>query len=616
MSDLNLKFVAKFVDQLTGPSRRALGNFYDGVSDSRKRLDRSLQTAANLSLVGAESQRMGKAIGRSLMEPISVAADFEEAMDAVKAITGANTSELNSLVSTARELGETTSFAASEAAAGMRFLGMAGFETNEIVASMPGVLDLAKAGATDLGRAADISSDILTGFGLQAQDMSRVGDVLAKTFTSSNTTLEMLGDTMKYVGPLAKANGIEIETMAAMTGLLGNAGIKGSQAGTTLRAMLTRLTAPSEAAADTLAGLGVEIENMDGNMRPLLDIIGDLETGMEDMGSVEKMSILKEVFGEEPASGIAELMSQGKDGIASYVQELQSAGGTASRIATEMGSNAKGGVKEWRSALESLSITVGSELLPALTPLIKEVTQVVRQMTAWASANPETVRTIATLTAGVAALLTAVGPIASILSGLVSTLGLVKFATATLTSLGMLPLKMAFASLVPVIKVVTGLMLANPIGLAVTAIAAGAALIMTDWGAVGDFFVKLWDNIKETFGKAIDFVISAVTQPFETLKNTLGGAWDMLFGNNGSIQSTIKTVQQSEIKTAVTAVTQPIAQVATKQPQLVSTASGDKVLNLTVNVQRAAGDMNERKLSKMIAVEVDKAVSDFFSRGE
>ncbi|NVK42100.1 MAG: phage tail tape measure protein [Oceanospirillaceae bacterium] len=613
MSDLNLKFIAKFVDQLTGPSRRAMGRFYDDVGNNRKKLDRSLQTAGNLSLVGAESMRMGKTIGRALLEPINVAADFEEAMDTVKAITGANTQEINELTKTARMLGESTSFSASQAADGMKYLGMAGFETSEIIKSMPGVLNLAKAGAVDLGRASDISSDILSGFGLEAAQMGRVGDVLAKTFTSSNSTLEMLGETMKYVGPLAKTAGIDIETMAAMTGLLGNAGIKGSQAGTTLRAMLSRLTAPSKEAANTLAMLGVEIENSEGNMRPLLDIIGDLETGMDGMGNVEQLATLKEIFGEEPASGIAELMSLGKEAIMAYEQELRKAGGTSQRISDEMGDNAKGGVKEWRSAMESLGITIGDGLLPQLTPLIKEATAITRRMVTWAAANPETVKTILTLTAGLAGLLLAIGPIASVLSGLVSTLALVKFATSMLTTIGLFPLKLAFSALIPIIKLVAGLMLANPIGLAVTAIAATAALLMTDWGEVGTFFEELWADIKKAFDSVLSWIKTAITDPIKTIKEVLGGAWDAIFGG-GEVSATVKQVKDISETAQVESIQSP-AQESRSTTQAALVGGGNVEFNIPITVT-TSGNINEKKLAQQIAERVRIEVEGIMNRRE
>lgn len=596
MSDLNLKFIAKFVDNLTGPSRRAMGQFKSDMNNARNGLDRSLATSANLSLVGESATRSGKQIMRALSGPIEVAADYQEAMSAVKAITGSTGEEFNQLNDTARTLGETTTFSASEAAAGMKYLGMAGFEANQIIESMPGVLDLAKAGAVDLGRAADISSDILTGFGLEAADMARVGDVLANTFTSSNTTLEMLGDTMKYVGPLAKKAGWDIESMAAFTGILGNAGIKGSQAGTTLRAMLTRLSAPSKEAASALSMLGVEIENMDGGMRGPAEILKDFETAFSDMGDLEQMSILKTIFGEEPAAGMAEIFSQGEKGFTEFVNRNYEATGTVSKISDTMSDNAKGGMKEWQSAIESLNITIGTELLPAFTDIIRSGTQVVREMSAWAAANPETVKTIAMVTAAVGGLLLIVGPIASMLSGLVATFGMVKFAAVMLKTVALFPLKMAFAAIIPVLKIIAGLLLANPIGLAVTAIAGGAALIMTDWGKVKEFFTDLWGTIKGIFSGVSDWISNAIENPIQTIKNTLGSAWDFIFGGDAEVNTTVNKVKDITSKAEVVSVSSPAL-------------SGSKEINVSIPITvKASPGMDEKKLSILISEQVEDAV--------
>ncbi len=158
----------------------------------------------------------------------------------------------------------------------MQFLAMAGFKTNEIVKTMPGMLQLASAGVIDLGRAADISSNILTGFGLAAGDMARVGDVLTNAFTTSNTSLEMLGQTMKYVAPIAKGTGASIETVAAMAGKLGDAGIQADQAGTALRSMFIRLAKQPTMTAEALKQLGVAVKDANGDMRQMPDVLKDI----------------------------------------------------------------------------------------------------------------------------------------------------------------------------------------------------------------------------------------------------------------------------------------------------------------------------------------------------
>ena len=188
---------------------------------------------------------------------IKMGSDFEAGMSRVQALSGATGAEFEALRKTALELGRTTVFSASQAAEGMQYLAMAGFKTNEIIAAMPGVLNAAAAGQVDLATAADITSNVLSGFGLKAEEAARVADVLTKAFTSSNTTMESLGETMKYAAPVAAAAGFALEEVAAAAGMLGDAGIQGSQAGTTLRAIMLRLINPPKQAAEALDALGI-----------------------------------------------------------------------------------------------------------------------------------------------------------------------------------------------------------------------------------------------------------------------------------------------------------------------------------------------------------------------
>ena len=250
------------------------------------------------------------ALGLAMAAPIKKAAEFEQAMANVGAVSRASEEDLGKLTKQARELGAATNWSASQAASGMKFLAMAGFSTEQTLAAMPGMLNLASAGAIELGDAADIASNILTGFGLEAAEMGRVGDVLTATFTRSNVDLRMLGETMKYVAPIAASTGSSIETMAAMVGKLGDAGIQGSNAGTALRAMLTRLSAPTSKAAGLLQTLGVETQDAEGNLRPIVAVLKELDAAMVNMGSADKAAAVAQIFGVEAASAATVLMAQ------------------------------------------------------------------------------------------------------------------------------------------------------------------------------------------------------------------------------------------------------------------------------------------------------------------
>lgn len=351
-------------------------------------------------------------MGMAAAAPAALSIGFEDAMARVGALSNAKGEELARLTAQARQLGRDTVYTTSQAAEGMSYLAMAGFNTEQTLAAMPGMLQLAAAGNTDLGRTADIASNILSGFKMKAQEMGVASDVLAKTFTSSNTTLETLGETMKYVGPVASSVGLSVQDTAAAAGLLGNVGIQGSQAGTAMRAALLRLAAPpkmaKEALADltgtagpeldelyeqmedvagaqqTLSELGMNTKDAQGNLRPLVDILEELNAKTRDMGTGERAEVFKKVFGTEASAAMIALADaagktvddMGKrivDGLGrpttamrKYMGEINAAGGTAARISAQMNDTTGGELRRLKSAWEDVGISVGNLFLPAI----------------------------------------------------------------------------------------------------------------------------------------------------------------------------------------------------------------------------------------------------------
>ncbi len=297
--------------------------------------------------------------------PLKVAIDFEQSMARLGAITQGSTKEIELLTLKARSLGETTQFSASQASEGMLFLGMAGFSTNQILAATPGVLNLAQAAGSDLGQTANIASNILSGFNLEAREMGRLGDVLSSTFTSSNTTLEQLGDAMKFVAPAASAAGANIEEVAGQVALLANVGIQGSLAGTALRASYLRLVTP--ATQKQLSDLGVAVTDANGNMRNMPAILTDIGNATKGLGNAEKLATITKIFGVEAASAMVELTKQATNGaLQKYIAKLRESHGVTQKMAEQMGNTTQGSIKRMGSALESLQITLGSLLLPAI----------------------------------------------------------------------------------------------------------------------------------------------------------------------------------------------------------------------------------------------------------
>ena len=556
---------------------------------ARARMDRTLQRQSSLAVTGASGMAAGGgalALGGRMA---GAGIDFGETMSGVAAVARVDkTSEaFAKLKQQAEDLGASTSFSASEAGQGMTFLAMAGFKANSILAAMPGMLDLAKAGATGRGggggggggggETADIASNILSGFGLEADQMGRVGDVLTATFTRSNVTLGMLGETMKYVAPIAKEAGTSIEDAAAMAGLLGNVGIQADQAGTALRAIHNRLAAPPKMAARALDDLGVSVADAQGNMRPMVDILAKIAKKTEGLGSAERLGAFKAIAGAEAGAGMAALVEQGGAGaITKFADVLRNSEGEASRVASQMRDNVAGDIKGLTSAFEGLNIALTGTNNGPLRDLIQSATGIVRGVRDWVKENPRLAGYIVKVAAVLAGLVFLGGSLAVAVAGLLGPFAMARFAitalgikTGVLTGgfsllakgagalgpiaariakggLGLLTkgfgllanaARMAFPLIVGGIRTVAMALVANPIGVAITAAAAvlaGAAyLIYENWTPIAEFFTGLLDGIANAFDSAVEFVLAKL----DVLKaplSWLSGALGSLFGDGGS----------------------------------------------------------------------------------
>lgn len=302
-------------------------------------------------------------VGKDLVQTY---AEFEQEMQNVKALSGATTEELAALTAQAKQLNATTQFTGKQAGEGMAFLAMAGFKTNDILAAMPGLLNAAAAGKLDLGETADITSNILQGFGIQAEETGRVADVLTKAFTSANVTMGMIGETMKYVAPQSKAAGISLEETAAAAGLLGNAGIQASMAGTGLRSIIARMAAPTGGAAKLMKKLGIQVVNADGSIKSLADIVEAVTEGTKDMGEAQRISAIKTMAGQYAASSMLTLMDTGADKLREFTKELEESGGVAERIAKTQLDSFSGSMTLFKSAVEAAKISIGEKMAPAI----------------------------------------------------------------------------------------------------------------------------------------------------------------------------------------------------------------------------------------------------------
>lgn len=491
-------------------------------SRKMKSAERDLSSFADgAKQVGSAARDLGSTMTKKVTAPIvglgavvaATAGRFEASMNRVGALTQETGERFVAMESMAKELGSTTMFSASQAADGMSFLAQAGFGANEVIESMPGMLDLAAAGQLDLARAADIASNVLTGFNLTAAEANRVSDLLAAVSIKTNTNVEQLGEAMKFVAPVAASAGFEIEETAAAVGLLGNAGIQGSMAGTTLRNVIVKLLKPTSEAAGVINRLGLNLKDNEGNLVSFTEIVAELERA--GASTADMMTI----FGVRGGPGLAALVAQGSDALGTMNEEMLNAGGTAAEVASRQMEGLNGAILLLKSATEGLAIAIAdSGLLDFLTGVVEKAAALASRLS---ETNPAILR-VAVVFAGVVA---AAGPVIWVLGSIAS-------AAASLASVaGVLSI-----SLGAVATAAGGLVAVGVVGAAV--------------GALADRFINLNLEVEDAKEALLDFYelgertpdfdlltgggLDNLSEEMLNLKGTTAGTLDVLgqFGAN------------------------------------------------------------------------------------
>lgn len=494
------------IDRMTAPLRGLIAN-WDRLGKSAKRAERMFEVAGKIKHAADGVEDFSRSTIGLLEKPLKTGMDFQKTMSEVRAktfkgdMTAKAQEDFAALTAKARELGATTSFSASQAAEGMTNLATAGFSANEQLAAMAGTLDIAKAGNESIANAAEIGANTLRGFGLEAAEMGRVGDVMVNTFTSSNTTLADLGETMKMVSTVAAGAGVSLEETAAAAGALGDVGIKGSMAGTTLRAMLLRFQAPDKKGKSALAFLGINTKDKNGNLKPFEDMLAEIDKALDrkfgkGKGGNRRAALLKGIFGEEPAAGAAALVEAAGSG---KLQKLTTANrdskGVANRIAVDMGDNAAGAAAELDSALEELQLTIADNVLPTFRELITTATGAALQFGAWAKEHPDLIKNVMLVAGAVGGFGLVLAPVLKGVSTIVTIFGtVVQVAGYVGTAIEVA------ASAFEILRLAV---LSNPIVATVTAIAVAAYLIYDNWETLKSWWSGLWDSLPGPLQSAI-----------------------------------------------------------------------------------------------------------------
>lgn len=465
---------------------------------------------------GAGMLASGVGLGYAAKKVLVPGYDFEIGMSKVQALTrlDKNSDDYKMLREQARDLGATTAFTANEVAQGQAFYAMAGFKPEQIKNAMSGTLSMSLAGDIDLATTADIGSNILTGFKLNSNEMNRVSDALVATFTRSNVNLTMLGDTMKYVAPVASGLGVDLETAAVAAGKLGDAGIQGSMAGTGLRSILGRLAEPPKMAGEALDKLKIKTRDAKGNLRQFTDILAELDKKTKKMGTAERAGLFKHIAGEEAFSALSVLVDQAGSGqLQAMIAEIKAAKGEAEKVAKTMTDNLDGDLKNLTSAYEDVGIQIFGGADSPLRDITKRVTDLISKFGQWAKKNPELVKQITMITLGLGAVLAVGGGITLMIAALIGPLAMAKLSLSVLgiKGSGFLSLLIKPIKLIGTAFMMLGrALLANPIILIITAIAGAAYLIYKYWDDIVPYAKKLWNRVTEIFSQFWEGVKSYV----------------------------------------------------------------------------------------------------------
>lgn len=488
---------------------------------------------------------------------VMTAANFEASMSKVAAISGASGDDFTALSNKAQEMGAKTKFSASQAADALSYMAMAGWKTDDMLSGLDGIMNLAAASGEDLASTSDIVTDALTAFGLKAEDSGHFADVLAAASSNANTNVSMMGETFKYAAPVAGALGFSVEDTAEAIGLMANAGIKGTQAGTSLRTIMNNLSDDVQITGEALGDVTIQTTNADGSMRDLSDILADMRGAFSQLSDSEKAQAAESIAGKNAMSGFLAIMNAAPEDIDKLSGAIENADGSAEDMADTMNNNLSGQMTIMKSQLEATAIAFGNTLAPAVTSVLS----VIQKFLDWLNSLDEgTRKVIVTILAVVAAIGPALIVIGKVATGVNALMTIVPAIAGVLSGTLIPAIGGVVAAAAPVIAVI----------LAIVAAVVAVIAIVKNWGAITDwlaeqfeylsgFFAEIWETIKEVFNAALQFIKDLIIGYFEAVWTFWSTIFTTIFDFVVSIFEAIKNA----ISTAITAIKDVITKILT-----------------------------------------------------
>ena len=484
--------------------------------------------AVGNSIAGAGKKMMGvtTVIGGVGVAAVKTAADFDSAMSQVAAVSGATGKDFDALRSKAREMGSKTKFSATEAAEAMNYMAMAGWKTEDMLGGIEGVMNLAAASGEDLATTSDIVTDALTAFGLSAKDSGHFADILAAASSNANTNVSMMGETFKYCAPIAGALGFSAEDTAEAIGLMANAGIKSSQAGTALRTIMNNLAGDVKISGKAIGDVTIATTNADGSMRDLSDILADCRTAFSGLTESEKAQAAESLVGKNAMSGFLALMNAGEGDIEKLSSAIDNCDGSAEKMAMTMQDNLAGQLTILKSQLQELAISFGDILMPAIRSIVSKLQGFVDKLNGMDEGTKRTIVTIALLVASIGPLLIIIGTTISKIG--VAMQGFVKLAN------GVSKLKVAIQGGTGVLGKLGAALggVSAPVLAVVAVIAVLVAAFVHLWRTnegFRDAIIGTWNRIKDTisgFCQGIVDRLNALGFQFTDIVDVLKTVWD------------------------------------------------------------------------------------------
>lgn len=534
----------QFIDAFSGPSKQTIANMRK-MANEAKVAGRSIQSAGN------NIQSAGKGLTKTVTAPIAgvgiaaikTAADYESAMSNVKAITGATGDSFKKLEKLGKDLGASTAWSAKECAEAMQYTGMAGWTAADNVAGLKGILDLASASGTDLARTSDIMTDAISAFGYKASDSAKFADTMTKACTSANVSVETLGESYKYCGAISGTMKYSVEEVTTSLAAMGNMGIKGSQAGTTLKNAISNMAAPTKNMKAAMDHLKISIVNQDGSMKSWGDVIKNLQKSFKGLTEDQQAAYAKQLFGKESMAGMLAIINTSTKDYNALSNAIKKSGGAANEAAQTQLDNLNGQLTLLKSALEGAAITIGNKL----TPYIKTAVDWVQNATNWFNNLSDAQVTSTMKWAGIAAV---VGPCILIFGKAVTGVGRVVTMFAGLSA--------AIAKAGSFMALITG-----PAGIVIgvlAAVAVAAALVVKNWDKIKPVVMNVKAWFVDTFGGTIKRAINSFKEVFFVAMNGVK-----------SIMPSVAQFIKSAVQTAMPAVKAIALALKTMLPAAIST---------------------------------------------